>query len=236
MLRSFGILVFLLLVLACGSTDQARLSALDRSFHKISTAPGTRTETIRAGIDGSWSNRVTMPDSITDETVLVVGLHWAGGPETYREFHDCLLAPAFSGQNAVLISPSTPAGSWFSPVDTFRVKSIVRAARSRWPVREVLMVGYSNGANGVWRFADEEPGYLDYGIALAGAYEPSGELSIPLTVIHGEEDELFPIERTRDFTERAGRQVAFRAVGNLSHYQACAYVSALRAVVEQHFL
>ena len=228
--------VWILFLVTCTASETVRLSPVDRSVQQFSTAPGTRIEKIRAGIDGSWENRVTMPDSLDDRTILVVGLHWAGGPATYREFHDCLLAPAFKGQNAILISPSTPTGSWFTPVDTARVKSIVRAARSVWQPNQVLMVGYSNGANGVWRFAEQEPEYLDYGIALAGAYEPSGPIRVPLTVFHGTADELFPIDRTRSYVSRAGDQVEFRALEKLSHYQACAYAPALRALVEQYFL
>ena len=57
------------------------------------------------------------------------------------------------------------------------------------------------------------------------------KINIPLYVIHGEDDQLFPLKTTENFIESsimAGSNIQFKVATNLDHYQPCDYVSYLR--------
>ena len=55
--------------------------------------------------------------------------------------------------------------------------------------------------------------------------------NIPLYVIHGENDELFPVEETQAWVEatvNAGSDVTFVIAPDLGHYTPCDYVPYLK--------
>ena len=71
-------------------------------------------------------------------------------------------------------------------------------------------------------------------IPVAGIPDPEdleGAGRVPLYIIHGEDDEIFPIGKARpafQALEKSGPAVRIEIVPGLTHYQTAAYVPALR--------
>ena len=94
--------------------------------------------------------------------------------------------------------------------------------------------------NGSWFFADFYPELFSAAIPMASSYDParsSGEvpaIEIPLYVIHGEDDELFPLAETQAFVNEsidAGSSIEFVVATGLSHLDVCDYTSYLQDAV-----
>ena len=92
-------------------------------------------------------------------------------------------------------------------------------------------MGYSNGGNGSWYFAEKHSDLFTAAIPMASAYPIKKKISIPLYVIHGAKDELFKVDDTRKWvntSKEAGSDIILSINENLSHFEACAYVEELR--------
>ena len=119
------------------------------------------------------------------------------------------------------------------------VGDLMYLALKYWPVDQdrLAVTGYSNGGNASWSFAKFQSNTLSAAIPMASSYDVhdlSGNVNvwnIPLYVIHGEEDELFPVEQTREWVEAtvaAGSDVTFVVAPGLGHYEPCSYVPYLK--------
>ncbi len=201
---------------------------------KLAPASGVRDLTLPMTDGRDWPVIVSIPEG-EGPFPLVMALHWAGGGSTYREFAECLALPGMDSLRAIVIAPSAEGTHWVTPENERRVIDLVRQARKRWPVdgEKIILTGYSNGGIGSWLFAAKYPKLFRAAIPLAGSYDPR-RVDVPLYVLHGEKDELFPVADARmnlDLARGKGGRIHWTVVPNLSHYQACSYVTALRGAV-----
>lgn len=231
-----GILLFLLM--SCNTSEEVVMQELKKGpFSSIETNPGSQDVTIDMPNGNTYSFKVTFPEDQSEPMPLVLGLHWAGALGTYREYHDCLLAPSFENTNAILISPEGNADLWISELSEAKVIEIVNAAIRSWDIdmTSVVVTGYSNGGNGTWFYAENYPNMFAVAIPMAASYEPKEKIDIPMLVIHGELDDLFPLARIQTHVAAArqdGTAITLDIVPGLSHFQACSYVPALKKGVE----
>ena len=96
-------------------------------------------------------------------------------------------------------------------------------------------MGYSNGGNGSWYFAEHHPELFSAAIPMASSYAITEKINIPLYVIHGEKDELFSVTKTSEWirnSKEVGSDITFVTNESLSHFQGCSYVRELRKAQE----
>lgn len=215
-------------------------------FLSLDIQPGVNDvslESIEGGI--FWNFRVIAPAGASENNrrPLVMALHGAsGGSATAHQNTSCYVEPGLASLDAFIISPNAGRGEWYDGFNQFQVTALTDLARKHWFVdtEKVLVMGYSNGGNASWLFADLFPQYFTASIAMASSYDPERAdgsvpaFAIPLYVIHSNSDELFPIAQTEIFVNKAvnaGSVVEFAVVDGLSHYAPCGYVSALQEAV-----
>lgn len=105
---------------------------------------------------------------------------------------------------------------------------LVTLALKYWDIdpTKVVVLGYSNGGNGSWFYAETLPMLFSAGIPMASSYSTIGtdgqprKIDIPLYVIHGENDELFPLAETQAWVNQsieAGSFIEFVVAPGLTH-------------------
>ena len=169
---------------------------------------------------------------------LILALHYGGGvtPETGAEFAELLVLPALKELGAVILAPNCPGRGWTDPVSEEAVLALVAWAKSTRSIdeRRVAVTGFSMGGIGTYRLAARHPGIFRAAVPVAGVPD-QGDLEaaarVPLYIIHGEADEVIPLDEVRPALEalqKEGADVRVVIVPGLTHYQTAAYVPALK--------
>ena len=228
-----------LLLMACNgvgvepiNVPQYDPEAFEAKFLEIDLSPGDQQIGIPNGI--SLTNfQLHVPEDTSTLRPLIVALHWSGGGNTYKEFFDCLAVPGLDTLDAFIIAPQDNENDWGTTVNLFNVTELRQLALRHWPVDpdRLAVMGYSLGGIGSFNYADNYPELFSVAIPMAGSYRITNPVEIPLFVIHGENDELFPLvgaEQEVQSVQDLGGQAELLVVPNLGHGQACEYVPALR--------
>ena len=177
------------------------------------------------------------PQAAAGPLPVVLALHWAGGPDTYREFARCLAIPAVRAvdSSALIIAPSSSGLPW-----QFTQAQLVALARGlaadpRIDASQIRLLGYSNGAIVAHLLLTDLPDVFAGGVCAGGSYERCRSPR-PLRLVHGEADELFPVRAARKYAAwlaKKGGDASLTVVPARSHYEACRYVEAVSAAYGQ---
>jgi len=199
-------------------------------------------------LEGSFSNtvwrfRVILPEGASgiNKRPLVVCLHGAAtivDPDLHKHT-GCLEEPGLADLEPILLCPNSEGFGWFDFPEREKIVSLTNFATEFLPVAEdkIVIMGYSDGGNGAWFYAQYYPDVFTAAIALASSYNPeridlpSAKIDIPLYVIHGENDQLFLLTKTQELVNiaiEAGTNLEFVIAEDLEHYNSCAYVPYLK--------
>lgn len=255
MKRYYQLLCFIgtLLVVSCGSDEpapiveeekQITLQDVETEFSELDVKTGTNDFSLDIGNGGNWAFRAIAPD-ISDgiKKPLFIHLHGASGghPDAHKSTA-CYMEPGLQNIEAYILSPNGGDEIWPTPGNQSQVLNLTSFAIKYWNVdpNKVVVVGYSDGGNGSWFFAETQPQIFSAGIPMASSYNTlntNGEprkIDAPLYVIHGENDDLFPLAETQAWVDQSiegGNQIEFVVAPGLSHYDACDYVDYLQDAV-----
>jgi len=214
---------------------------LENDFEAIDISEGIVDVELKATDFTTWSVRIISPGIVEGETYPVVfTLHGAaGGSPTAHMFTACLAEPGLEALGAIIISPNGFLNLWHDGPNQQQILTLVNLAKKFWPVdtTKFLVTGYSNGGNGSWFYAETQPEIFSAAIPMASYYntydtEGNGRfIETPLYVIHGENDDLFPVEDVETWvgvTQDVGTNVTMVIAPGLTHIQPCDYVSYLQ--------
>ena len=212
---------------------QKALKKSEISFSKISNKAGVRNISLMNDYGKRWKMRVEFPENPSEKKSLIIALHWAGGGDTYKEFHDCLVLPGLQDVNAIIVSPEGENQLWNTGNNIDKILAIVTNSQKYWNVdpKKIAIMGYSNGGNGSWFFAENYPKLFSAAIPMASSYAINKKIDLPLYVIHGAKDELFVVSKTKQWVEKSkseGSDITFIINEQLSHFQGCAYSNDLK--------
>ncbi len=230
----------LLLVIGCNKDEdpvERTFDDVQADFSNIPLTDGTQDVTLELNDNQFWSFRVIPPKSLGSSTYpLIIRLH--GASAGYDEAHlgtECLIEPGFESLNAFILSPNAGDSEWFEPENQEKLGTLINLAINLWPVdaSKLVLVGYSNGGNGSWYYAEHQANTFSAGIPIASSYhnDTSVKIDVPLYVIHGEDDELFPVDSTRKWVEEyqdSGGDIKFVVAEGLTHFLPCEYISYLQ--------
>jgi len=251
---TFVLFLSLFLVACNGSstideTDSNMRTADDviSDFQAITLQPGINDLKLETFVTGVyWDFRVIAPTdaSESNKRPLVLTFHGAsGGSPTAHKNTDCYDEPGLAALNAYIISPNAGQGEWYDQENQQQVLALLDLAKTFWFVDsdKILATGYSNGGNASWFYADYYGDLFTAAIPMASSYNPQRangtvpKIDVPLYVIHGSDDELFPVSQTQQYVDlsiAAGSSIEFVIGEGLSHYKPCEYVEELKIAVD----
>ena len=242
-LSALACICFLIASLGCGSDDGPTphtFADTERAFQEINVSPGIQDITLKITETLDYDFRVIFPNvDLMQPTPLVFALHFdANGDVNVHKDTDCYVEPGLKDLNAIIISPNGGLTVWGTLENQDKIRILLELASRYWSIDldRVAVAGYSSGGNGAWFFSETQPAIFSAGIAMASGYNvfrPDNTvrtIGSPMYVIHGEEDDFFPIDTVQYWVEQtvaAGSDVTFVKAPGLGHYQPCDYTSYL---------
>jgi predicted peptidase len=159
-------------------------------------------------------------------------LHGAKGANGTQKTLKCLINPGLEDVSPLIIAPASEKGEWWTNEDAGYVLGVIEAAKRDWPVRadRVVVTGYSNGGIGAWAYARLYPDTFSAAIPMASNDTIIGETTVPVFAIHGDLDEMFPVEPIQASIERlkkAGQDVTLSVRHRAKHMDPCKYEDEL---------
>lgn len=240
--KSLLLVIVFISMISCSipsnTTTSSYQEKLDVQFKKLDQKTGAKNIRLASGFYKGKQLRVVIPKKNTQtRKPLIIALHWAGTGEVFKEYSQCLVEPAFENEACYLIIPDAEGMVWTNQYNENKILQLIELAKKNWNVNpsKIIITGYSNGGNGAWFFADKHADLIQAAIPMASAYPINKKVKIPLYVIHGQNDELFALNKTKKWTNNAikkGSSIVFAVVPNYSHYMACMYVKELKKAVE----
>jgi predicted peptidase len=250
MLKYCVALVALLGVIVLSGCDDSLVDLDKNDLAGVNLEPGIHRREASLG-DGETLRYTTSVPQLTfgKKYPLVIALHGNPGgviPHYYSETYlRALVQPALGELNAIIVAPDMPdnAHSWIDKysdeaISEF-IKKVLKLERS-WPVdpERIVITGYSAGGFGVWSLTDKHPSLFSAAIPMAA--EPilgdrEGPNAVPLYVIHGTEDELFPYDTVVfavNLLKDKGVPITMVTAEGESHTQIFAYVNELRSAID----
>ncbi len=230
----------------CGSDDEGGAEGItyediENAFKAIPFEAGTQDVSIAITESLNYNFRIIIPSHTEGERLpLMMALHFdaAGNTEVHKDT-DCYIEPGLAELKTIIISPNGGETVWGTLENQDKLRILIDLSTRFWPVDtdRVGLIGYSSGGNGTWFFAETQPATFSAGIAIASGYNvfrPDMTVRMvptPLYVIHGEDDDFFPIDTVQywvDQTVSAGSSIEFIRAPNLGHYQPCDYVDYIK--------
>jgi phospholipase/carboxylesterase len=161
---------------------------------------------------------------------LVMALH--GGSGNGRGFLWSWLRDARS-YGAILVAPTATENTWAlmgEDTDTPNLARILDLVQSRWNVdpKKVLLTGMSDGGTFCYVTGLESASPFTHLAPVAATFHPlMAEMadaerlqSLPIYIVHGRLDWMFPVQvarQTREALTAAGAYVTYRELDDLSH-------------------
>lgn len=171
---------------------------------------------------------------------LIVALHSDGEVTPYygRSMIVSLVRPAFDALGAVAVAPDAlDGGDWTSVTNEMAVVWLTQCIQKSYAIhpRKVLLTGFSMGGQGTWFIAGRHKDLFTTALPIA-AKPAGGEVgwTIPVYVIHSQNDEVIPLGSTRQHVETLkarGAKVELKVIAGVTHYQTFKYVGALREAI-----
>jgi len=214
-------------------------------FANIDFKPGINDISLESPTeDFYWNFRVIVPENASNanKKPLIFSLH-GGAQNISPDIHkntDCLISPGLDGIiDAFIVSPNSNGELWYEQNNLVQILALHDLITTNLPIdmNKIAVTGFSDGGNGSWFFSQFYSSLFSAAIPMATSYDTTKSngniepIGIPLYVIHGNDDTLFPIETTEGFVNAsidAGSNITFIIAAGLGHYQPCDYVTYLR--------
>ena len=213
-----------------GRRDDAALLARLETAREPVAGTGIHHFDNETGTRGGFS--VYIPEYLTRETPVPVVFALHGGSGHGRIFLWSWLREARS-RGVILVTPTSQGETWslMEPeVDAERLAAILEHVRGHWPVdpARILLSGMSDGGtftllSGLAAeapFTHLAPVAASFHPLLMTMAEPERVRGLPVYLVHGALDWMFPIQMGRAAHQAlamAGADVVFREIEDLSH-------------------
>lgn len=190
--------------------------------------------------NGKRHYSIFIPENVGEDKSrsLIMILHWGGPLYQYKgsEILSGLAIPALGKLGAIIVAPDSPSGRWDDPASESYVLELHRSLIEQYGIekKKTLLAGYSLGGLGTWHIAAGNQG--EFGGALIMSAKPPDEAAnvdwlIPVYVIHGRDDEIFPLYHTEyavDLLKKKNRPVELKVVEETSHYETHRFIEPLK--------
>jgi dipeptidyl aminopeptidase/acylaminoacyl peptidase len=239
--RNIALVIILIIFMACKENPTEmpiELNPLltEEMVRDINLEPGIRIESLELNAGIIWNYSISVPEiNDTEKVPLIIGLH--GGPlgsSNGEGYLRCLADPGFKKLDAIIFAPDAGEFYFWEEGNYSLIITLIEYAKKYWPIdtNKIIVSGYSNGGITTWFFGVNYPELFSAAIPIASYIDYNKKLKIPFFVIHGENDELFPLAATEDLVNSVsnkGSDIQLHVIDGLSHYTACSYDNSLRS-------
>lgn len=186
---------------------------------------------------------IAIPAGYTDDqpVPLVLALHYGGPVTPYygKGFLVGLVEPALRELGAIIIAPDCTADDWIQPESEDDVLALLDHVQATYNVdpQKTLITGYSMGGTGTWHLAARHQDRFAAALPMAsrpGAPAVNAQWDIPIYVIHGEEDEIFPLAMTAyavNKLQEGDVSIELVTLEGITHYETIRFIEPLREAV-----
>ncbi len=186
---------------------------------------------------------IYIPENFAEdkEPALIMLLHWKGPFYPFKgwEILSGLGIPALGELGAIIAAPDCPVDRWDDPVSESFVIELHRWLTGQYKIRKdrTLLTGYSLGGLGTWFIASRNQ--KEFAGALPISSKPLEEAvsinwSIPIYVIHGRNDEIFPFEhadKAVKLLREKKASIEFKIVDGVTHFDTYGFVEPLKEAI-----
>lgn len=248
-----SVVILSIFFISCGGNDDSTPAPTPRTaedvrndFKNLTFNVGINDVSLESVVEGVfWKFRVIVPEgaSSSNKMPLVMRLHGAARSNNSdaHKSTDCLVVPGFEDLDTYIISPNSNGSFWYDEPNIVQILALLDLAKENLHIdsNKVVAMGYSDGGNGSWFFAQYYSSLFSAAIPMATSYNTENSSGIsgiatPLYVIHGSDDTLFPLETTQGFVDASiavGSDIEFVIADGLGHLDVCDYVSYLKDAV-----
>lgn len=240
-----AILSLIVLITSCSSSDDnssqqdpRTYQDVQNDFSSIEFVTGNNDITLEYADDYFWEFRVIMPDVdfTNNNRPLIISLHGCANCQSENPHlgTSCYVEEGYAALDAIIISPYSGDFLWYEVINQEKVLQLVDLASDFLPVdtSKIVIEGYSDGGIGAWYFGESRPETFSAAIPSASYYNTTTNgiarvMPIPMYVIHGENDTLFPLEDVEMWVQAsvdAGSDITLEVATGLDHYEPCNYV------------
>jgi predicted peptidase len=235
----------LLVAVGCGGSNPG--AAIKPTVPEPTTLPdkkGPGMHQLQAQVPGGDQLRyaLSVPAGYDDRSPvpLVVALHYGYDGSTPKPYTGAgmieAFAPGLSELGAIVAAPDALGGDWTAAKNEQAVVWLTRSLLATYKIdpKRVVVTGYSLGGQGTWFIAGRHQDLFTAAVPVAGEIVGGIEWTIPVYVIHSEDDANISIGPVRTHTERlkaAGAKAEFKTVSGLTHYETPKYGPHLRDAV-----
>jgi len=244
-----GLFSFLILLNGCSSSSNDGSEPVGRTYEDIKTdfsqinfVTGNNDIILQNLSGNTWDFRVIMPDVdfTNNKRPLVLTLHGCASCVTTDAHKStaCYVEDGYAILDPIILSPNSHQMQWFEFANQDQVLALIDLVTTFLPVdiNKIVVEGYSDGGNAAWFFAETQSGIFSASVASASYYNTTNngvgrQIPIPMYVIHGENDELFPIADVQGWVQASiasGSDITFVTATGLTHPEPCNYVSYMQ--------
>ena len=172
---------------------------------------------------------------------LVLCLHYGGpvSPWYGRGLLESVVEPGLRALGAVIVAPDGDCPQWRNPACEAVCREALSYAKANFAIEDQksLITGYSKGGIGTWDLGLRLADSFSAAIVMAGQPPPNfevGKWALPVRVLHGEDDELLPLEQTQSLVEHlkeSGADVELEVLSGVSHFEVDVFAESLESLV-----
>ncbi|UCE42929.1 MAG: prolyl oligopeptidase family serine peptidase [Candidatus Aminicenantes bacterium] len=172
---------------------------------------------------------------------LVVALHYGGNvtPFYSKDFLASFVEPALEDLYAIMVAPDCPSEGWINPVSETAILELMILLMEEYNIdsNRIILLGYSMGGAGTWYMVARHPDLFSAAVPISAPADMPAIPTIqdvPLYIIHGEKDELFPSLDVKSLCQKQknnGAEIEMITVTGASHYQLARFISPLKATI-----
>lgn len=174
-------------------------------------------------------------------TPMILALHWGGPvkPYTGEQLLLGLIRPALGELGAIMVAPDLNRSDWDNPQSEEEVLNLLNYVQTNYDIdpSRMLVTGYSLGAIGTWRLAAHHQDKFTAALPVSAnppEYVIDTDWHLPIYVIHGQQDQYFPIRHTQMIVDQLrsnGGDIEFIIVQDGTHFKTDVYVKPLHDAI-----
>ena len=150
-----------------------------------------------------------------------------------------LIQPALDALGVIMVAPDRNQQNWDNPQSEAEILTLLDYIQANYNVdpTRILVTGYSLGGVGTWRIAAHHQDRFTAALSMAAnppKYVLDTHWELPIYVIHGQNDEYFPLSQTRNIVDQLvsiGADIEFTVVDGGTHFETGAYVEPLQEAI-----